>query len=170
MLSSTPHSPQHVGFPRRTLDDTMQLTHESRNALERSRLFLRLAANCAVDQRVEFEAFIEAAIVFARAELHRLQARHKGHAEWKTWWDSLLGNPAVEFFRAERDWLLKEAPPKIGQRGFAASVGSSRPRYEPSKASDFYFFESPDAPAIDTVSHHLNELERVLKNGEATFV
>ncbi len=148
----------------------MQVTHESRSALERSRLFLRLAADCAADQRVEFEAFIEAAIVFARAALHRLQAKHERHAQWKSWWRGLSGNPAIEFFRTERDWLLKEAPLKIGQRGFAASIGSSRPSYEPSKASEFYFFESPDVPATDTVVGHLKELERVLKNGEATFV
>jgi hypothetical protein len=123
-----------------------------------------------VDQRIEFEAFVEAAIVFARAGLHRLKARHESHAQWKTWWDSLRGNPAVEFFRTERDWLLKEAPLTIGQRGFAASIGSARPSYEPSKASEFYFFETPDVPAIDTLNRHLEELDGVLKNGEATFI
>lgn len=148
----------------------MQVTHESRSALARSQLFLRLAVGCTADQRVEFEAFVEASIVFARAAMHRLQAQHEKHAQWKSWWTCLRGNPAVEFFRTERDWLLKEASPKIGQRAFVASGGSSRPSYEPSKASEFYFFESPDVPATDTIARHLKQLERVLENGEATFV
>lgn len=149
--------------------DEMQVTHQSRSALARSQLFLQLAEECSADKRVEFEAFLEAAIVFARAALHRLQAQHEGHSMWKTWWKSLRGNPAVDFFRTERDHLLKEAPPKIGQRAFAASVGNSAPSYEPGKAGEFYFFEGPDIPATSTVGRHLRELETLLQIAKATF-
>lgn len=148
----------------------MQVTHESRSAIERAHLFLQLASDCGVNNRIEFEAYIEAAIVFSRASLHRLQAQHEEHPQWKTWWNGLRGNPSVEFFRTERDWLLKEAPPKIGQRAFAASIGSSQPSYEPTKASEFYFFEDPQVSATHTVARHLHELHEVIKNAEANFV
>lgn len=147
----------------------MRVTYESRSAVSRSRLFLRLANECSPDERVEFEAFIEAAIVFARAALHRFQALHESHPEWKAWWNALRANPSTDFFRAERDWLLKEAPPKIGQRGFVASVGSSQSNYEPSGAGEFYFFEDSSVPATDTIARHLEELERVLKEAEVLF-
>jgi hypothetical protein len=130
-----------------------------------------MACECEADRRVEFEAFLEAAIVFARAALHRLQSQHKRHTKWDGWWNELRGNPSIEFFRTERDWLLKEAPPKIGQRLIAGTFvngGHSLPPYVPSKAAVFYFFE-PNADAIDTVERHLQELDRVLQDAEDTF-
>ena len=148
----------------------MQVTHESRSAIARSHLFLRLAVECPADKRIEFEAFLEAAIIFARAALHRFKADNSNHPQWKYWWASLRGNPSFEFFRTERDWLLKEASPKIGQRAFAKSVGSSSTGYVPSKAGEFYFFESPDVPATDTVARHLQEVNQVLECAKATFV
>lgn len=148
----------------------MHVARESRSALARSQLFLRMATECAADERVEFEAFIEATIVFARAALHRFQAQHERDSRWKGWWSGLRGNPSVEFFRAERDWLLKEAPPRIGQRGFAVSIGSSSPGHEPTTAAEFYFFEDSDGPATDTVTRHLQELARVLQSADALFV
>ena len=83
---------------------------------ERSRLFLRLARECGADRRVEFEAFLEAAIVFARAAVHRLQFQLNRHPRWIDWWDGLRGNPSIEFFRIERDSLLKNA------RGLASAL------------------------------------------------
>ena len=53
----------------------MRLTRESREALSRARFFLEKAKGCASDDRGDFEAYLEAAIVFARAAVHRLQAR-----------------------------------------------------------------------------------------------
>ncbi|RJP71315.1 MAG: hypothetical protein C4535_02965 [Comamonadaceae bacterium] len=153
----------------------MQVTHKSRSAEARSRLFLEMASECSADRRVEFEAFLEAAIVFGRAALHRFQTRHVRHPQWKQWWDGLRKNPSIEFFRTERDRLLKEASPKIGQKAFVGSVvvrraGDSPPGNEPTKAGDFYFFEGPEVPAAVTVDRHLRELERVLKEAEAVFV
>ncbi len=147
----------------------MQVTHESRSAEARSQLFLEMASECSADRRVDFEAFLEAAIIFGRAALHRFQTRHKSHPEWPQWWDGLRENPSIEFFRTERDWLLKEASPKIGQRAFVGGAGRSPASYEPTKAGEFYFFE-PEAPATTTVDRHLTELRRVLKEAEAAFV
>lgn len=149
----------------------MHVTSESRSALERSRLFLRLARECGADRRVEFEAFLEAAIVFARAAMHRLQFQLERQPKWRDWWNGLRGNPSIEFFRIERDCLLKEAPPKIGQRVFAGTFVNGGPSllpYVPAKAAEFYFFE-PNEDATDTVGRHLQELVRVLQDAECTF-
>ena len=86
-----------------------------RHAVARARLFLDKAKNCQGDHRKDFEAYIEASIVFARAAIHRAQSQFKHHPDWKPWWEALATNPSVEFFRNERNWILKVASPKIGQ-------------------------------------------------------
>jgi hypothetical protein len=150
----------------------MQLTHDSRSALSRAKFFLEQAQSSPADARVEFEAFLEASIVFARAAVHRFQAKYEGHPAWKQWWNSLAGNPAVEFCRTERDCLLKEAPPKIGQRIFMPSIGPGGthvPAYEPAKAAEFYYFDEPGTPATVTVENHLTALANLLTDGERRF-
>src|SRR5215467_9555779 len=81
-----------------------------RHPLSRAGLFLNKAAACPVEHRDDCEAFLEAAIVFARAALHRFQAEYKKHPAWKRWWQSLKSDPAIQFFRVERDQILKVAP------------------------------------------------------------
>jgi hypothetical protein len=133
----------------------MQVTHESRSALSRATFFLDNAAACSGDERVEFEAYLEAAIVFARAALHRFQAKHKRHPKFKGWWDGLLADPSINFIRTERDWLLKEAPPKINQIVFTGTPslsGDHAPAHRPTRAGDFYYFERPSVSAIATVT------------------
>jgi hypothetical protein len=149
------------------------MTHSSRSGIARATQFLELAQLCPPDARVDFEAFLEASIVFARSAIHRFQTQYEGHQNWKAWWDSLRGNAAVEFFRTERNWILKEASPKIGQKIFAASIGpggAHTPGYQPSKASEFYYFENSEVAATDTVEQHLGELESLLTDAEALFV
>lgn len=150
----------------------MQLTHESRSALYRATFFLDKAEACSGDERVEFEAFLEAAIVFARAALHRFQAKHKSHAKFKDWWDSLLVNPSIDFIRTERDWLLKEASPKINQIVFGATIsvaGNHAPAYIPSRAGEFYYFDAPGVSATSTVAKHLAVVSGLLSEGERLF-
>jgi hypothetical protein len=145
---------------------------DSRSALSRARFFLERAKECPTDARVDFEAFLEASIVFARAAMHRLQARYRKHQNWKVWWDSLLNNQSVTFLREERDWILKEAPPKVGQKIFMPSIGPSGadiPTPRPSRASEFYYFETPDVEATSTVETHLIALERLLIDAEERF-
>jgi hypothetical protein len=141
----------------------MHVTRESREALSRSRFFLAKSDECLVDERLEFEAFLEAAVIFARAALHRLRAKYRKHPKWKVWWDSLRGNPAVEFFRTERDWILKEASPRIGQKVFA---GGSQAIL---LAGHFYYFTDPRVPATTSVETHLASLEKLVKNAERSF-
>ena len=74
------------------------------------------------------------------------------------------------FFRKERDWLLKEAPPKIGQKGYVGSAGGSPDSFVPTRADDFYYFESPDIPATATLARHLAEVDHLVSEAEALLV
>jgi len=138
------------------------VTFPPRHAISRARLFLGKASSCSVDERDDFEAFMEAAIVFARAALHRAQARHKQHPEWSAWWNSIEDDPAVRFFRTERDWLLKEAPPRVGQ---VVRLGAGAGL----RAEDLYYFESPSTPATQTIRRHLDSFEATLVDAEHRF-
>jgi hypothetical protein len=129
-----------------------------------------MAVECRANEREDFEAFLEASIVFSRSALQRMNKAHSSHPRWKAWWNSLRENPSVVFFWSERDWILHEAPPKLGQRGFAASMGSSSPSYEPSWASEFYFFTGESLAATETVERNLREIERLVNEGEALVV
>jgi hypothetical protein len=146
----------------------MRVTPESRHALSRATLFLEKAKACPPDERVEFEAFLEASIVFARAAIHRLQSKYRKHSKWKAVWDSWAPQPAVLFFWRERNWILKEAPPRLGQKVFAASIGSRRsaPQLASTRAAEFYYYEGPETPATVTVERHLVSLKALLTEAE----
>lgn len=147
----------------------MQVTPESRHALSRTRFFLEKAKACRPDERVDLEALLEASIVFARAAIHRFKTKYERHPSWKAVWDSWAKQPAVQFFRQERDWILKQAAPKLGQKIFVASVGSSQPTAVPRSAADLYYYEDPEIPAIATVEGHLVSLEGLLTEAEQAF-
>lgn len=100
--------------------------------------------------------------MFARAVLHRLQSEYSKHPKWKSWWDGLLSNTAVSFFRDERNWILKEGPPKVGQ---VIRLGHSS-----DLAADLYYYESPDIPATDTIKLHLDEMEKLVLDAQSRFV
>lgn len=146
------------------------VTRESRSALARAQFFLDKAKACSADERVDFEAYLEASIVFARAALHRFKKRIESHPEFRNWWDSLLGDSTVTFTRVQRDWILKDASFKIGQKGHAASVGCEAPSWQPTLASDFYYFENPSIPATETVTRHLAALKAMLGEAEQRFL
>ena len=62
-----------------------------------------------MNQREEFEAFVEAAIIFGRAAVHRFKTKHERHPAWKAWWDSLLNDPTMTFFaKSEIGFLSKD--------------------------------------------------------------
>ena len=107
-----------------------------RHAISRADFFLTLASSCTASQRDDFEAFLEAAIIFGRTAIHRLQHEFKQHPDWPNWFHSLKGNPAIDFFKEHRDFTLKESSPKVGQRIGFQSV---------STAQELYFFH-PDEP------------------------
>ena len=148
------------------------VTHESRSALSRARFFLGKAAGAPADQRAEFEAYLEAAIVFGRAAVHRFKTRHEKHSSWTAWWGSLLKDPSIGFFRDERDWILKQGPPQIGQRIGMPSIGPQGqhiPAAPVVLASQSYYFDDPATPATDTVEQHLARLERLLQDADRQF-
>ncbi len=135
-------------------------TAHSRTALARAEFFLHLAEKCEPDQRAEFEAYVDASIIVARTALHRLHSKYNHHPSWRTWFAQLKGNPAVEFFRENRDYLLKEGPVKIGQ------VISFNPI---TTAAQLYFFETPPAPATETLRKYLISYSQILQGGTEIF-
>jgi hypothetical protein len=99
-----------------------------------------------VNQREEFEAFVEAAIIFGRAAVHRFKTKHERHPAWKAWWDSLINDPTMTFFREERNWIFKQGPPKIGQKIGMPSIGPRGehiPAPPMANASALYYFDDP---------------------------
>src|SRR5215813_10550286 len=130
------------------------VTSQSRDAISRARFFVQKAESCSVRQQEECEAYLEAAIIFGRTVLHRLKSEHDKHPKWDGWWNGLLSNASVSFFRVERDWFLKEGPPMIWQ---VIRLGDSSDLV----AADLYYFESPDIRATDTIKRHLGEMEKL---------
>ena len=76
------------------------------------------------------------------------------------WWKSLLSDPSITFVRDERNRILHEAPPKIGQKLHAGT--------QPPRASSCYFYET-DVSATDTVRKHLERTVEILAEGEDRF-
>jgi hypothetical protein len=132
-----------------------------RDAISRARLFISLTNECAVTERNNHEAFLEAAIIFGRTAIHRTKTKYEKSADWHQWWNQLARNPSVKFLRDERDFILKEASPKVGQ---TVGVG-----IEFDRAADHYYYESPDVRAVDTVEYHINETDRVVHEAGQQF-
>ena len=61
------------------------------------------------------------------------------------------GIKGSNFFRQERDFILKEASFKIGQRIFAVYRPSRRTfdGFQPERAEEFYYFEDAATPATE---------------------
>lgn len=131
----------------------------ARHAISRAEFFLRLASECPISQRGDFEAFLEAALIFGRTAIHRLKHEFENHPEWKHWFEKLKGNSAIEFFKEHRDFTLKEASPKVGQRiGFEPVLS----------ASELYYFQ-PTVSVITTVSNHLNFITALVLDASSRF-
>ena len=117
-----------------------------------------------------FEAYLEAAIIFSRVAIHRLHSeaeqRAKGDphlkAEVDAWWDSLREEPAINFFRIERDFIAKVGPPKVGQ-----NIRAGGPA--PEKMEELYYYETPDIPATETIERHLRSVEKIVTDAERRF-
>lgn len=131
-----------------------------RHALSRAEFFLTLAEQCTPEQSEDFEAYLEASIVFARTAIHRLQAKYHRHPAWKKWFKSLQKNPAVEFFRGERNFIVKKGPPKMGQ------ISTLNPI---KRAAQLYYYEQPSFDATKTVRVHLNSLIETVTEAETLF-
>ncbi len=131
-----------------------------RHAISRAWFFLDLAKQCPIENRNACEAFIEASIIFARAAIHRLKSQYEKKSNWKSWWEELQSNPAVRFFRNERNLILKGAPPRLGQ------IIGGQPT---NLAADLYYYENPQTPATDTIERHLHTIEGLLIEAQSRF-
>src|SRR5918995_6653553 len=145
-----------------------------RDAITRSWFFLeqarRLPYHADFGEYEAFEAYLEAAIIYSRVAVHRLlreaSQRAKGDphlkAEVDAWWASLLEDPAISFFRIERNFIAKVGPPKVDQ-----IIRAGGPA--PEKMEELYYYETPDIPATETIERHLRSVERIVKEAEERF-
>jgi hypothetical protein len=133
-----------------------------RDAITRARFFLEQARRCRYSDDMAwqepFEAYMEASLIFGRTAVHRLKAsaerRAKGNpslkAEVRAWWASLADEPAIQFFRRERDFIVHEGPPKVGhdhRNGWALvpEGGGTLPlRREPQHTRNRYYRGPPE--------------------------
>jgi hypothetical protein len=159
---------------------TQTLKYDSRHAIVRARFFLKKARECRIDSREDFEAYLEAAIVFARAAILRVKHKYEKESGFINWWGSLKNNSSIMFFKEHRDMILKEAPAEVGQilkmpllkvnvtigsEPEGITSASSELPEEILYASDLYYFEKdPSISATDKVEEHLNELEAYINN------
>ena len=130
----------------------MSLDFPSRHPIQRARFFLQRAERCSIGERDEFEAYLEAAIVFGRSAIQWTQRKFKDSNPpgWKEWWESLNDDPSIKFFIDYRNDIIHERPPKVHQK--ILRMGSSDAG---ARATELYYFETPEIPATDTVRRHL---------------
>lgn len=157
-----------------------------RDAISRARFFLKKARECPysanLSDREEFESYLEAAIIFGRVAIHRVHraAQNKAEgdpqvrAEVRAWWDTLLEDPATQFFREERDFILKQGPPMVGQIVRLPCVVNGDPPTtiepeQPLKAEELYYYENPEIPATVTVERHLTSVAKTVADAEDRF-
>jgi hypothetical protein len=143
---------------------------ESRDAMTRAFRFLREAQCCPASDREWYEACLEASLIFGRAAVHRTKERLSRQGHGSTWWESIAGDPSVEFVRNHRDHLLKEASAKVGQIvfvGTATDDGPNIPPDAPELADGYYFFEDASIRATTTAEKHLTRVRELISNAEA---
>lgn len=131
-----------------------------RHAMSRARFFLEQAETCGDAERDAFECFLEAAFIFGRTAIHRLQHQYDKHPKWEEWFDSLRTNSTIEFFHTHRDFTLKEGSPRIGQ------IVNFNPV---NRATELYYFDDPNTPATETVRYHLDLLAEIIAAAEDLF-
>ncbi len=132
-----------------------------RDALSRAALFIKLARACDIGERDEYEACLEASIVFGRAALQQLPQRYGRHPGWNAWWSGLLHDDSVTFIRRERDHILKVAPAKVNQ---VIRVGSLTTR-----ADAHYYFHAMDESASTTIERHLHRTSDLVREASERF-
>jgi len=153
-------------------------TADSRSAIARAYYFLEKAENFTSTQIDDSEAHLEAAVIFGRTALHRLQTKYENRPGWKAWWDSLLADASVDFFRRERNVILKEGPSKFGRNAWAGGIGGAGGIGEggaggiggaPALAKYFYYYDDYQTPATETVRKHLPVIARYVRDAEKKF-
>src|SRR5687768_3349954 len=125
----------------------------NRDSVSRARLFIEMARQCSAEDRDQHEAFLDAAIVFARSSLQRLRSAYRKRSGWKPWWDALAADASVVFLKHQRNFMLHEGPAPVGQVVYA---GGGHPL-----ALDHYYFEHHTVPAVDTLTRHMDRIEEI---------
>jgi hypothetical protein len=145
-----------------------------RDAITRARFFLAQARGCrfsdSTEWREPFEAHMEAAIIFGRIAIQRLKKSadrrsrndRRLRTEVRAWWDSIADDPAIRFFRGHRDFIIHEGPPIVHQ-----IIGLGGPISQ--EAAAYYYYESPDIPATETIERHLSAVEKIVTDAERRF-
>jgi len=133
-----------------------------RRAMARAQFFVQKAVDCPAHQRDDFEAYLDAAILFARMALLRLHTRYKKRSTWdQKWWEGVLSEKAVKFFTDKHHGILHVAPPMMPQ---GTCLGRS-----PISAADLYYYETPDIAATSTVARHLQAMETIVLEAHQRF-
>ena len=115
-----------------------------------------------MEQRDRCEALMEAAIVFCRAALHRVQTQYKHRPGWGPWWADLRNDRDLDFIRQRRDWIVKEAPEKFNQ--------VVRPNEPFDRAADAYhYYENYNIRATTTLRRCVDATERHIQDADAKF-
>jgi hypothetical protein len=97
-----------------------------------------------MEHRDRCEAFMEAAIIFCRAAIHRVKTEYEGQPGWKNWWNRRRDDPDLAFIRKRHDWIVQEAPESFGQ--------VIRPGQPMQFAADCYYYERANVRAtVDDV-------------------
>lgn len=156
---------------------TKTVTANSRTPLSRAKLFIKMAKNCSLDDCIEFEALIDASIVFARSAIERYgksnNTRHGQDARWQEIWNSWKKDTTIMFFTDNRNLILHEAPLKINQRLFASFFDASRSETITSTDSpyyaDLYYFNDKNLPATEELENHLMKLEELFNKTSQIF-
>ena len=135
-------------------------TKNPRHPLARAEFFLALAEKCLTTQLSEFEAYLEASIIFARSAMHRLETEFEKHPEWKAWFKSMDADESVNFFRNQRDFILKECAPPLVQIVNSNVVA---------RASELRRFDGIQIDAASHVRSLLNRYSALLLSAEQQF-
>ena len=114
-----------------------------------------------MEHRDRCEAFMEAAIIFCRAALHRVRTQYKRRPGWDEWWNGLLNDPDLAFIRRRRDWIVKEAP-----ETFSQVVQPGQPF---SFAADCYYYERYDIRATTTLRRCVDATEGHTTDADTKF-
>jgi len=114
-----------------------------------------------MEQRDRCEAFMEAAIIFCRAALHRVQSQYKRRPNFKAWWEGLLNDADLKFIRTRRDRIVKQAPEAFNQVG--------RPGQPFNHAADTYHYKHYTIRATTTLRRCVDATERYVQDADAKF-
>lgn len=89
----------------------------ARNTLGKARFFLNQAELCETSDREAFEAYLAAAIVFARSITFHIQKEYRHQPNFENWYShheaKMRDDPICKFFIEKRNLIVKEGIPSL---------------------------------------------------------